>query len=331
MGTRRFAPLILGMVYVLGQPGCSNTRDASTRKPDATVEGPISVYVTNYPLMYFAERIGGPHVEVHFPAPADEDPAYWMPDAETISNYQQADLILLNGAGYEKWVNAASLPKSKLRDTSAAFAEDYIVLEDELTHSHGPKGKHAHGAVAFTTWLDPTLAVKQADAVRASLTELQPGNADAFQKNFDAIKTDLEALDQQIADTVQKASDHPVLFSHPVYQYFARRYGLNARSVHWEPDEPPTDAMWAELKEILAEKPAKWMIWEGEPLAQTVAKLAELGVDSITFAPCGNVPTDGDFLGTQRKNIESLARVFNTSQQAPAKRDPLDRSHNTFD
>ena len=136
---------------------------------------PVVVYVTNYPLKYFAERIGGEQVEVHFPAPPDEDPAYWMPDPETISKYQQADLILLNGAGYEKWVDAVSLPKSKLCHTSAEFASDYIALEDAGTHSHGPEGEHAHGGTAFTTWLDPTLAVKQADAIRASLSKTPTG------------------------------------------------------------------------------------------------------------------------------------------------------------
>lgn len=314
MRTRRFAIAILGMTCILGQSGCSNTEDASPEKQDITIEGTISVYVVNYPLKYFAERIGGPHVAVHFPAPADEDPAYWMPDVETISKYQQADLILLNGAGYERWVDSASLPKSKLCKTSATFAEDYIALEDALTHSHGPEGEHAHGATAFTTWLDPALAVKQADSVRASLAELQPENSDAFQKNFDVLKGDLEVLDQRIADTVRKASAHPVIFSHPVYQYFARRYGLNARSVHWEPDEPPTDTMWAELKELLAEHPAKWMIWESKPQEQTETKLAELGIGSVTFAPCGNVPSDGDFLAVQRRNIDNLARVFNDQQ-----------------
>jgi zinc transport system substrate-binding protein len=311
MGSRQFVIVVLGTAFMLGQSGCSNTHNASTERQGATIEGTISVYVVNYPLKYFAERIGGPHVQVHFPAPADEDPAYWMPGAATISKYQQADLILLNGAGYEQWVDSASLPKSKLCNTSAAFAGDYIALEDALTHSHGPEGKHAHGATAFTIWLDPTLAVKQADVVRAALAELQPEDSDAFQKNFDALKGDLEALDQQIVDTVRKAPDHPVVFSHPVYQYFQRRYGLSAKSVHWEPDEVPTQAMWQELNELLAKHSAKWMIWEGEPQEQTETKLAELGLDSVTFAPCGNVPPDGDFLTVQRRNIDNLARLFN--------------------
>ncbi len=248
------------------------------------------------------------------PVPVDEDPASWMPSSETIGAYQQADLILLNGAGYAQWVESASLPKSKLCNTSATFADEYITLDDALTHSHGPAGKHAHGAIASTIWLDPTLAVQQADAIRASLAELQPENRDDFQKNFDDLTDDLEALDQQITETVRRVPNHPVVFSHPVYQYLQRRYGLSARSVHWEPDEPPTSAMWVELKNILAEHPAKWMIWEDNPQERTKAKLAELGIASVTFAPCANVPTEGNYLDVQRRNIEKLAPVFNPPQ-----------------
>jgi zinc transport system substrate-binding protein len=313
MGRRYFIIVILGVSFMLGPSGCSNTHDPATEKRHFTTRETFSVYAVNYPLKYFAERIGGTHVEVHYPAPADEDPAYWMPNLETIIKYQQADLILLSGAGYEQWVDSASLPKSKICDTSAAFAEDFIALEDAPTHSHGPEGKHAHGRTAFTTWLDPTLALKHAGAVRASLAELQPENAAAFQKNFDALKSDLEALDREIADIVGSESDRPVVFSHPVYQYFARRYGLNGKSVHWEPDQPPTEAMWEQLKALLAEHPAKWMIWEGAPQEQTGKKLAELGVLSATFAPCGNVPTEGDYLGVQRTNLGDLAKVYSES------------------
>ncbi len=57
-------------------------------------------------------------------------------------------------------------PKSKLCNTSAGFAEDYIVLEDALTHSHGPEGKHAHGVTAFTIGHSLTLALATLDLIR---------------------------------------------------------------------------------------------------------------------------------------------------------------------
>ena len=45
----------------------------------AAADNPLNVYVVNYPLKYFAERIGGPHVKVTLPVPADVDPVYWAP------------------------------------------------------------------------------------------------------------------------------------------------------------------------------------------------------------------------------------------------------------
>ena len=106
----------------------------------------------NYPLQYFAERIGGEHVEVSFPAPPDGDPAYWNPDPDSVAAYQQADLILLNGASYAKWVAIVTLPTSKLVDTSKGFRDRYIIIEGAVVHSHGPEGEHSHGETAFTTW-----------------------------------------------------------------------------------------------------------------------------------------------------------------------------------
>ena len=100
------------------------------------------------------------------------------------------------------------------------------------------------------------------------------------------------------------------MVSHPVYDYFARRYGLNIVSVHWEPGEVPSGEQWLELKKILKDHPAKWMIWEGDPLKATIEKLKGLQIESVVFDPCGNVPDEGDFLSIMIKNVEHLREVF---------------------
>jgi hypothetical protein len=51
------------------------------------------------------------------------------------------------------------------------------------------------------------------------------------------------------------------------------------------------------------------MIWEGEPAADISAKLAELGVHSIVFAPCGGIPEAGDFASVMKLNIQALKAV----------------------
>ena len=122
----------------------------------------LTVYTVNYPLQYFAQRIAGERAEVVFPAPGDVDPAFWQPSAEDIASYQRADLILLNGAGYAKWIQRVALPRRKLVDTSATFRDRYIQVDGAATHSHGPNGDHSHAGTAFTTWLDLELAHAQA-------------------------------------------------------------------------------------------------------------------------------------------------------------------------
>ena len=42
----------------------------------AIAEKKLTVYTVNYPLAYFAERVGGKHIQVVFPAPSDVDPAF---------------------------------------------------------------------------------------------------------------------------------------------------------------------------------------------------------------------------------------------------------------
>ena len=278
--------------------------------PFSSAAGPLKIYVVNYPLKYFAERIGGEHVRVEFPAPSDVDPAYWIPNLADIAAFQKADIILLNGAGYAKWVAKVSLPRSKIVNTSSKFKAQYITTKEVLTHSHGAAGEHAHEALAFTTWLDFELAARQAEAIAVAMGRKKPDLRDTFQINFKALVKDLKTLDQDIQAIVAKKPSLPLIVSHPVYDYFTKRYGLNVISVHWEPDQVPSDSQLREFKEILKQHPARWMIWEGEPVQASVDKLKTLGVDSLVFDPCGNVPARGDFMTVMQRNVEDLRRAF---------------------
>jgi zinc transport system substrate-binding protein len=270
----------------------------------------LTVYVVNYPLKYFAERIGGDHINVVFPAPRDVDPAYWSPDLTTISAFQKADLILLNGANYAKWLQKVSLPRSKLVNTSAKFRDRYLTADEITTHSHGAEGKHAHESLAFTTWLDPDLAARQAGAIAGAFARKNPGLKQTFRENYASLAKDLAALDRDIRSLAAKNPSQPLMVSHPVYDYFANRYKLNIKSVHWEPDEVPDASQWIELARMLKEHPARWMIWEGAPDPASVEKLKSMGVGSLVFDPCGNTPEQGDFLGIMNQNVDNLKVAF---------------------
>lgn len=275
-----------------------------------TERDPIVVYTVNYPLAYFAERVGGNRVRIVFPAPPDGDPAMWSPGAEDIANYSGANLILLNGAGYAGWVREAALPEDKLVDTSASFADAYVV-ESEATHSHGRGEAHTHEAdTAFTTWLDPTLAITQAAAIRDALSALRPESAKAFAAGYASLREDLQVLDDDFAEIFREIGDTPVVFSHPVYQYLERRYAVNGVSLHWEPDQIVDDDDMAKLAESLLRHPAEFMIWEGEPTPESVDSLAAWTITSVVLDPCGNRPETGDYLTVMRKNTANLRNAI---------------------
>jgi len=283
--------------------------DGSSAAQAAGAGERLNVYVVNHPLQYFAQRIGGEHVRVELPVPAGEDPAFWRPGAETVSAYQRADVILLNGAGYAKWTMTATLPRRRLVDTSRGFA-DALIAAEGVTHSHGSTGAHAHGRFAFTTWLDLNQAAAQAKAIMQALARLRPREQAGFQSRFEALERELRALDSRLLAISRAAPARPLLASHPVYQYLARHYGLNLRSVHWEPDRVPSEGDWASLASLLAEHPAGWMLWEGEPAAATVRRLQDMGVGSLVFDPSANRPAQGDFMSVMRANVENLRRAF---------------------
>ncbi len=273
-------------------------------------KGLPEVYTVNYPLAYFAERIAGESVTVVFPVPPDVDPAFWSPSAETIADYQQADLVLLNGAGYAEWIQRATLSQSRLVDTSAALADQLIPVHDTVTHSHGPGGDHSHQGMAFTTWLDMDFAVGQARAVFDALVRLRPENESAFRERLNELEKDLGKLDKRLQDVAERIGDRPLVFSHPVYQYLVRGYGLNGRPVHWQPDEFPGNDQWRELSGLLAAHAAAWMIWEDEPLPDTLNRLEGLGIKSLVFRPCGNRPAEGSLVSVMLDNVAALERAF---------------------
>lgn len=316
----RRSPPVSGLLWVsliiLGLTACGDaptqqaplvTVTSSPVESEETVQ--LTVYVTNYPLQYFAERIAQNTVTVKSLIPPDIDPAFWQPTAQDIAQMQTGDLIFINGATYEKWLNTVSLPEAKLINTSVSFQDHYLPDEEKTVHRHGPEGEHEHTGTAFTTWLDFQQAIAQADAIREALSQRRPDLAPQFQTNFDVLKQELTAIDQQLIEIMANQSQIPFIASHPVYQYFANAYGLNLKSLHWEPDEVPTEIQWQELQQLLQSHPAKWMIWEDQPNPETVAKLKTVNINILVFRPLGNRSGSEDFMSSMNKNTISLEQI----------------------
>jgi zinc transport system substrate-binding protein len=306
--------LALGLVVSQLAAGASLAAD-----PAAGASMPV-VYAVNHPLAWMAERIGGDAVHVVFPVPDGVDPAHWQPTPETVLDYQGADLVLLNGAGYAGWTRFASLSPVRLVDTTRGL-EDRLVPAGDSTHSHGPRGAHDHGDVASHTWLDPTLAAAQARAVAAALARLAPGSTADFDRRLNELVTELETWDRAMSEAFSALAATQFLYSHPVYQYLDARYRLDGLAVTWEPDTEPGAAAWRALEAAVDPGRRTLMLWEAAPLGTVSARLEAMGIRPVVFETGANPERREGYELLLERNWEGLRGALR-KPVAPGQADP---------
>jgi zinc transport system substrate-binding protein len=321
LGCRYLAVLVCAGAILAAVGGCE--RKESQQPAAGTLGGAaktagqkLVVYTTFYPTTYFTQRIAGDTVEIVCPCPVDADPAFWRPDEQTVAAYQQADLIVVNGASFEKGLAKVTLPESRIVDTAKPLANDFIVLKDAVTHTHGPQGKHSHEGIDGHTWLDPINARIQAGEIKAALVTRLPDHAEAFEQGYAALVKDLDALDARLKALAPKLGDQVLLCSHPAYNYVGRRYAWNLKTYHLDPETMPDDETFAKIKSDLAEQPARFMLWESQPTEEIAARMStELGLESIVYSPCEGLDSerlaDGeDFLTVMNGNVDRLEQAL---------------------
>ncbi len=279
---------------------------ASAASSAAAQERPRVVAV-NYALQYFAERLLGEDAEVIFPVPQDVDPSFWRPGIADISLVQSADLILLNGAGFATWVDRVSLPRSRIVNTSSGIEDQFIVTES-ITHSHGDGNEHSHEGLASYLWLDPMLAIAQADAVASAITARGLASEADVKARLTELRVDLQELEERGREVFAAVDGVAVIATHPRYQYLARRFGISVASLEWEAGATPTAEELDDLRALIDDTGASILMWEAEPDAAALEATATLGVENVTFDPLAHEPSGGSF-------IDSFAASLNAIEQ----------------
>lgn len=305
--------IVLMVLAAAGLAACGGSEAPGTTSGKSGV--PV-VMTTFYPTTYFAQRIGGDFVDVVCPLPADEDPIFWEPTDEDVAAYQEADLIIVNGAEFEKWVLKATLPDDRVVDTAKAFEDELLKFKHAITHSHGPSGKHSHVGIDGHTWLDPEQAKVQATAIRDALKKLRPEHAAEFDAACAKLIADLDGLDAALREIAADYDGHAIYTSHPAYNYLAREYGLKVINNALDPEQMPDDATFEKLRAKLKETPSSFILWEADPRPEIAEKFSdELGLTSVTFSPCETMaPADlavgHNYLSVMRANIARLKPVL---------------------
>jgi len=289
--------------------GCSDEAPA----PQAANATPV-VFTTFYPTAYFTERIAGDLVQVVRPVPDGEDPIFWNPSREVLAEYQAADLIVVNGAEFEKWVTHASLPESRVVNSAEGLPEGFLTFE-ATRHRHGVGGEHTHAGIDGHTWVDPGSARYQVGRIAEALERRWPEEARDFKRNAAALQEDLDALLGRLSGLEPRVKQVTLLASHPAYDYLGRRLGWTIFNFALDPELLPDDAELEALTKKLEEvgDAPRVLLWEAEPLGETAELLRErFGIASVLFSPVElldpELAKEGeDYLTIMNANVDRLA------------------------
>lgn len=130
---------------------------------------------------------------------------------------------------------------------------------DHAGHDHGGgKGdRDAH------VWLDPDNAIAMVPRIVAALGEVDPEHQADYERNGARLIERLRDLDRQLAAELAPVRDRPYIVFHDAYQYFERRYGLNAvGSVVLNPEQRPGARRVTEIQSRIRDSKARCVFSE---------------------------------------------------------------------
>lgn len=109
--------LIIILLVCLLFTSCQNQRSSSNEKP--------VVYASFYPIYDLVKIVSGDYLDVRSFMKTDKDPHLWEPSPKDIKSLQDADLLIVNGANMEKWLDSV---KTALPDLDVLVLSDGVEL-----------------------------------------------------------------------------------------------------------------------------------------------------------------------------------------------------------
>ena len=151
-------------------------------------------------------------------------------DARALSG---ADLVVWIGRDFEAFLAkalAVMAPRARVLEVATIEGIHRMAIRKAgfWGRAEGRVEKAVGEAANPHLWLDPRNAGRIVAAVARALAALDPGNAEAYHDNKQALLARLTDLEAELAAALAPVRDIPYLVFHDAYPYFERRFGLSA-------------------------------------------------------------------------------------------------------
>jgi zinc transport system substrate-binding protein len=208
------------------------TRNSDNNKPVITV--------SILPQKTFIEKIAGDDFHVNLLLPPGASPASFtllpsqLKDISTSKIWMRIGYIGFEFSWQDKITQAN--PNMKVLDLS----ENLELISTENTSSDGATST---AGINPHIWLSPKIVKQISRLITDELSVLKPERKDVYEANYEKFCREINILDAEIINMLEKYSERTIIVFHPVLTYYARDYGIIQESLEPGGKEPTPQRM----------------------------------------------------------------------------------------
>ena len=176
--------------------------------------GKVDVLASFSVIADLVRQVGGDRVEVRSIVALSQDPHDFEPSPSDVRRVMKAQLIVINGLGFEPWADR--------------FVKAANYKGERLVASRGVKALSVRGAVDPHAWQDVENVKLYIENIRDALSKVDPAGASDYARNASAYGRELDTLNKEIKTgfaSIPKAQRR-VITSHDAFNYFGDAYDV---------------------------------------------------------------------------------------------------------
>ncbi len=194
----------------------------------------IKVVATFSILADLVMQVGGEHVSVYSLVDFDEDAHVFHASPRDIKAVRSADLLVMNGLGYEGWISrVVSSSGFKGAQVIASRGVSPILEHDHIGHHH-----HHHSDAPLHdadphAWHSISAVIQYVKNITAGLQKLDAANRANYAENAARYIEQLEGLKLEVEQALKHIapSDRNLVVPHNSFAYLAREFNMNIFSL----------------------------------------------------------------------------------------------------
>ena len=222
---------IIAIAIVIPLASFAVTQPSFNSEISITENSKLQIITSATFLNEFSQNVGKEMIDVTLLVPMGADPHDWEPTIRDRERLQKADVIIVNGIGYEHWLGSFDSNDNQgiLVDTSNGIS----TLDSEKHVDHAKEDEYDennHEDLDPHIWLNPVYAQLQVKNIANALSNSDPTNKNYYQSNAAIYNKELDLLDSKIRTELSGCKTDFITF-HNAFSYFSEEYGLTQHTI----------------------------------------------------------------------------------------------------